>query len=368
MKNVLNIVPYPFLPYYSGGQKLIALFNQFLGEQCELHVAGTVENEAALAKNYTFHSLLGKKNKVRFINLSSYFKLKKLVEEKRIDTVIIEHPYLGWMGWLLKLTCKTKLIIHTHNVEHERFRTVGKWWWSFLKLYETWVLNKADYIFCISEEDRQWMIDKMQIPESKCLLVPYGITQQELPPDKKECKEKVCSIHGFNPTHYLFFFNGLLDYKPNTDAVTTIIEKINPVLFAKNSPYNILIAGKRLPESFKELKAYNQQHLFYAGFVDDIDLYTKAADVLLNPINSGGGVKTKMIEALGMNTAVVATETGATGVNKQVCGDKLKIVSDNDWAAFADEVLEAAVTDTNIPTTFYQTYYWGNIIQQIKNL
>ena len=166
----------------------------------------------------------------------------------------------------------------------------------------------------------------------------------------------------------MFFFNGLLDYKPNTDAVTTIIEKINPVLLAKNSPYNILIAGKRLPETFKELKAYNQQHLFYAGFVDDIDLYTKAADVLLNPINSGGGVKTKMIEALGMNTAVVATETGATGVNKQVCGDKLKIVSDNDWAAFADEVLEATVIDTNIPTTFYQTYYWGNIIQQIKNL
>jgi glycosyltransferase involved in cell wall biosynthesis len=282
--------------------------------------------------------------------------------------VIVEHPYLGWMGWLLKLTCNTKLIIHTHNVEHERFRTVGKWWWPFLKIYETWVLNRADFVFCISEEDRQWMTEKMKISTSKCVLVPYGITQQEPPLDKKESKEMVCTKHGFNPTHQLFFFNGLLDYKPNTDAVSTIIEKINPALLVKNIPYNILIVGKRLPESFQDLKAYNQQHLFYAGFVDDIDLYTKAADVLLNPINSGGGVKTKMIEALGLNTTVVATATGAIGVNKLVCGDKLKIVSDNDWVSFANEVIDAASTESTIPAAFYQTYYWGNIIQQIKNL
>ncbi|HLO37239.1 MAG TPA: hypothetical protein VK173_01990, partial [Lacibacter sp.] len=76
MKKVLNIVPYPYLPYFSGGQKLIAHFNHYLGEQCLLHVAGTADNDAALANTYSFHRLL-KKSRFRYADIGSFFRLQK---------------------------------------------------------------------------------------------------------------------------------------------------------------------------------------------------------------------------------------------------------------------------------------------------
>lgn len=367
MRKVLNIVPYPFLPYFSGGQKLIAQFNTHLGEHCELHVAGTANNDAQLAKNYTIYPFL-QKSRLRFFDVTAFFRLKKLIQTKGIDTIIIEHPYLGWLGWMLKKATKTRLIVHTHNIEYERFRTVGKPWWKILQWYETAVLRSADRVFCISDEDMQWMIDKMQVNAEKCVLVPYGITAEAVPTDKVLCKKQVCTQHQIDPSKKILFFNGLLDYKPNTDAVKTIIEKINPLLLQSNIAYHILIAGKRLPESFNELKQWNNVNISYAGFVDDIDFYTKAADVLLNPVTSGGGVKTKMIEALGMNTTVVATATGASGVKKELCGEKLVVVPDDNWQIFVEAILSASVQEHTTPEAFYNMYSWKKITQRVAAL
>lgn len=364
MKKVLNIVPYQYLPYFSGGQKLIAHFNHYLGEQCVLHVAGTADNDAALADGYSFHPLL-KTSRFRYADIGSFFSIKKLIKEQHIDTVIIEHPYLGWLGWMLKKTCSIKLIIHTHNIEYERFRTMGKSWWPLLKLYEHLVLQMADTIFCISAEDKQWMTEKLNISSEKCLVVPYGINQKEMPAGKQESKERVCSKHGFNPQHSLFLFNGLLDYKPNLDALKIILEEINPILLRSSLKYNILVTGKRLPAEFNELKTWNQQHVYYAGFVDDVDLYFKSADLFLNPVQTGGGVKTKMIEAIAAGTTVVSTKSGATGIEAAVCGNKLLVIADNDWNKFADCILQNSHTASPSPAAYYQFYYWGNIIKKL---
>lgn len=364
MKKILNIVPYQYLPYFSGGQKLIAHFNHFLGEQCELHVAGTDDNNQSQVETYTFHPLL-KKSRLRYADFSSCKRLEQLIQKEQIDTVIIEHPYLGWLGWMLKRRSRIKLIIHTHNIEYDRFRTLGKSWWPFLKLYESSVLRSADMVFCISEEDRQWMISRLKVVPSKAIVVPYGITQAQMPDDKISCKAKLCKKHGFDPSLPLLLFNGLLDYKPNLDALKIILEKINPLLQQSSIHYNLLITGKRLPAVFDELKAWNSQHVLYAGFVDDIDLYFKGADLFLNPVQSGGGVKTKMIEAIAFGTTVVSTETGAVGVEPSVTGEKLVLVKDDDWNAFADAILHNVSRTIDTPPEYYQHYHWQQIAKSV---
>jgi glycosyltransferase involved in cell wall biosynthesis len=80
---------------------------------------------------------------------------------------------------------------------------------------------------------------------------------------------------------------------------------------------------------------------------------------------SGGGVKTKMIEALGLNTTVVSTETGAAGVTREACGEKLIVVKDNDWKQFVEAVLKAAANkNTVIPEAFYKQFSWKGIIEK----
>ncbi|MBP6687083.1 MAG: glycosyltransferase family 4 protein [Lacibacter sp.] len=360
MKKILNIVPYQYLPYFSGGQKLIAHFNHYLGEQCVLHVAGTTDNDVSLTKTYSLHPIL-KKSRFRYADIGSFFRIKKLIKEQKIDTVIIEHPYLGWLGWMLKVSCKIKLIVHTHNIEYERFRTLGKSWWPLLKFYESFVLRQADQVFCITENDRQWMMSRMNLQAEKCIVVPYGITQKQMPDDKQQSKQQVCNRHRLDAAVPLFLFNGLLDYKPNLDALMLILEKINPLLQQKNASYNILVTGKRLPAELNELKAWNQQHVHYAGFVDDIDLYFKAADLFLNPVQSGGGVKTKVVEAIACGTTVISTSTGAIGIEHTVTGEKLSIVADNDWAAFSEAVLQYANKQIDTPAAYYNYYNWYHI-------
>ena len=352
------------MPVNSGGQKYIHYFLEYLGRITDLYAVGTKDNDASKIENYIYLPLL-KKSRLRYIDILIIGQILKIIKDKKIETVIITQPYIGWVGVILKYLTGVKLVIHTLNIENERFRSLGKWWWWLLKIYETWILKKADKIFCISDEDKLWMSNKMDIDEEKCVIIPYGITQNEYPKDKKICKDIVCVKHSLNPEYYLLFFNGLLNYSPNSNALRDIINKINPLLLKTGLKYNILIAGKNLPAEFEGLKKWNDQHVFYAGFVDDIDQYTKAADILLNPVNTGGGVKTKMIEALGLGATVVATKNGAIGVDTSVCGEKLKVVGNDDWEGFVNKIVEVIHQNNRIPEEYYEKYAWKNIVQRV---
>jgi len=84
-------------------------------------------------------------------------------------------------------------------------------------------------------------------------------------------------------------------------------------------------------------------------------------------VQSGGGIKTKMVEALAFGTTLVATETGAAGIDREVCGDKLIVVPDNDWPNFASAIINNKTTMTPTPQEYYQTYFYGNIIKALIN-
>ncbi len=362
---VLNIVPYSFLPYSSGGQKLIAFFNEYLGKQTELYVAGTSDNNKNEAENYQLLPYLNK-GRLRYINPIVLIKIISLIRSKKIETILMEHPYLGWYIPFIRLFTGCKIICHTHNVESERFRSIGKPWWRILRVYEKLILKKCDLVFCITEEDKAFFTKSMKLPTLKCIHVPYGIVEKSIPDDKLNCKQQVCEKHKINPEAKLLFFNGVLDYKPNIEAVEIILSKIIPELDKQSFSYYIIITGKNLQSDICEKIETLNNRILYTGFVEDIFLYTKAADILINPILSGGGVKTKLIEAIASNTTVVSTVTGALGVSRNIAGEKLKIVTDGDWTGFAHAIkMSESDHHKNTPDSFYNEYYWGNIIKRI---
>ncbi|MBI2731566.1 MAG: glycosyltransferase family 4 protein, partial [Sphingobacteriales bacterium] len=270
MKKISAIVPYAYLPGQSGGQKSFAGFYEYLGKEAELYAFGPPENDVALATTYSLQPYL-KSSQLRYADVSSFFRFRKFIKQNNIEYLIIEHPYMGWLGWMLKKACNVKLIVHTHNIEYQRFRSIGKWWWRILKLYEGWTLRQADYVFCITEEDRQGMIKHLQICSESSVNIPYGIKQESAPADKAITKESVCIEQKIDKDTIILFFNGLLSYYPNKEAVDLILNEINPLLLQSDLKYEILIAGKNLPEQYQQLKPWNDKHVRYLGFVDDID-------------------------------------------------------------------------------------------------
>lgn len=368
MNKVLVIAPYPYLPYYSGGQKFIAQFVANLGKEVELTVITVKENDFTLAKEYRSIPLL-KKSFTRYVDISLIGKITSLIKREEFDTIIWEHPYYAWLAWLVKRKTGIKTIIHTHNIEYQRFKSTGRWWWPILKQYEKWCFRKADALLFITPEDRNFAIDNWKIEKEKCIDVPFGIEIKKYPEDRPTARRVVSETHGIKPEEKILFFNGVLDYKPNLDALKLILEQINPLLLASTTfKYKIIICGKDLPIEMNNLLEYADKNIIYAGFVDSIDTYFKAADIFLNPVQSGGGIKTKMVEAIAYGATVVATETGAIGILKTVCGQKLSIVADNDWNGFANAILQVSSIESTTPEVYYEYYYWENIIRNMKKL
>ena len=131
-----------------------------------------------------------------------------------------------------------------------------------------------------------------------------------------------------------YLFNGALYHSTNYDALKIILDEINPFLIENKFSYKIIVCGKGLPEFFNELRDYADKNVIYAGFVNDISIYFKAADIFLNPILSVRRGKIKAIEAIAMDCTVVSTELGAMGIKRDVCGNKLQVVGEGDWNKF----------------------------------
>jgi glycosyltransferase involved in cell wall biosynthesis len=160
----------------------------------------------------------------------------------------------------------------------------------------------------------------------------------------------------------------VLNYYPNEQAVNFIINEIVPRLNKCGQPYQLLIGGKGLAEPIQQQIAAQKDTMQYVGFIDDLDTFLQACDMMLNPVQLGGGIKTKAVEALGYNKKVVSTASGAAGISAAACGTKLRVVADNDWDSFTQAIIDQMNNQTQIPDTFYATYYWGNIAEKILGI
>lgn len=366
MKKILAIAPYSYLPYFSGGQKFIAKFFEHLSQEVDLTVISVAENDTTQA-SYRIIPLL-KKPFSRYYDRSLVGKITELIQKEKYDTVIWEHPYFSWLAKKIKKRTGIRTIIHTHNIEYQRFKSLGKWWWPILQTYERRCLRRADAVFFITPEDRDFAVSKWRLPMEKTLVVPFGVDINTHPTDKAESKNSVCSAHGIAAGEKILLFNGLLNYKPNLDAVNVILKEVNPLLLEQTSfKYKIIICGKDLPAGMNGLKEYTDKNIIYAGFVDDIGTYFKGADIFLNPVQKGGGVKTKIVEAIAYGDTVISTESGAVGILKEACGDKLITVRDDRWDEFANKILQHANIQTTTPTGYYDHYNWKMIMARVAS-
>jgi len=366
---ITALVPYKIFPAKMGGQKGIALFYQYLSRLLPVTILSTKNNESPINEKLDFMPVMAN-SKLRYINPLLFFRFKNILKKNNTTHLLLEHPYFGWLGLLLKWSCKIKLVIHSHNIEASRFKSMGKWWWRIMWQYEKMIYRNADINFFISDEDRNFAVTNFFIEAGKCHTVTYGIEISKAPDKevKQSSKKYLQEHHGIKDSEKILVFNGTLNYKPNLDALDNILQKINPLLLEnKDYWYKIIICGKGLPAAYEDLKKYASLNIIYAGFVDDIDVYFKGADIFINPVTDGGGIKTKLVEALGNDLNSVSTKSGAFGVPVSICGNKLYIADDDNWADFTNAVMHAD-TNNNTAQSFYDHFYWGNIASRTAKI
>lgn len=362
--HVAVVVPYRFVPPRNGGHKAAFGLCRFLAERSRLTAISTPDNADDKAP-FQLKALLSS-GLARYVLPGGAMRISRYFKANDVTQCIAFQPFIAL---LLYWPCKwqgVQLSIYIQNLEYQRFRSMGKAWWPLVFIAEWLAFRLAHHLYFISPDEVRPGQQVFGLSPKKCSVLPYG-TPHPRQPERQSARDHIRQKKGYADDECLIIFFGPQTYQPNLEAVVRIIEHIEPAFRQMaDFPYRFLICGGGLPARYDKLRAY--QHVEYLGYVEDIEAYVQAADLMVNPVNSGGGVKTKLVEAIALGTTVVSSYTGALGVVPEACGPKLRRVADEDHKAFA-ETLMLCFRGGQIPTpaTFYDTYYWGNIVQSVSS-
>jgi hypothetical protein len=134
--NLLTLISYKFLPAKLGGHIAHLYFHNYISAYLNPIVAGSVDNKDKSDLNFKLIQVFDRKEINPYIPFSYFFKLRKIVKENKIDIIMCSHPYLGITAYFLSLICSIPMVLYSHNIESDRFKSMGKWWAPILYQYE----------------------------------------------------------------------------------------------------------------------------------------------------------------------------------------------------------------------------------------
>lgn len=364
------VIPYVFLPPKNGGHQAGYGLCEALGREVPTTCISSFGNATG---SYPFQlEFAFREGMTKYFSPLAAWRCYRILKANRVQHCIAQQPFIVPLLLPLLAFSGISLLVYAHNIEYRRFRSMDKWWWRIVWAVEWLVYRLAKQVLFISEEERVAAIAEFGLDPKKCVDVPYGVDRKTPPsdPERQAARREVAAAHGFKETERWILFFGPQNYQPNLEAVLFIAQELAPLLKSQTTlDYRILICGGSLPAAYQKLDAYRQYNLDYLGFVEDIDRYVLAADVVLNPILKGAGVKTKVLEAIALGKTVVSTESGAFGIQTQVCGEQLVVVGDHDTPAFADAVLQSlALKNQTTQVEFYDYYYRDNVVKDLLPL
>jgi polysaccharide biosynthesis protein PslH len=166
------------------------------------------------------------------------------------------------------------------------------------KRFEPAVIRQVQAVVVFTESDRSAIeFLATRTPISK---IPLGT---ELP-------QSSLNPVGSLPRNLLFFGNFI--HPPNVDAALRIVRTIFPTLQARFPDLEVYIVGEN---PTVELKRRANTKIHITGNVPDLIPYLDRASIFVGPVRFGGGMRLKILEALGAGKAIVASRRAVEGLN-----------------------------------------------------
>jgi sugar transferase (PEP-CTERM/EpsH1 system associated) len=138
-------------------------------------------------------------------------------------------------------------------------------------------------------------------------------------------------------------FTGAMDYLPNVDAATWFAADVLPDLLQRWPAVRFYVVGRNPSAAVLALAS---DRIVVTGTVDDVRPYLQHAATVVAPLRIARGIQNKILEAMAMGKAVIASATCAAAVDAVAGQELLTATSPEEYVAAISQVLEAPETAT----------------------
>jgi glycosyltransferase involved in cell wall biosynthesis len=181
-------------------------------------------------------------------------------------------------------------------------RPVALFRWLLYRYWEPKFAASADACIFLSEVDRKRVESQAYLRQFR--IVPNGIIGNE--------DIGIDPPAGDLPQTQDVLFVGSFNHLPNIQAAYWLITHIWPVLQEQIPHCHLTIAGRNPPEALNALA--RNAGIEIIGNAPDLTPYYRRCRVVIVPIQSGGGIRVKILEAFAQGRPIVTTTIGAEGL------------------------------------------------------
>jgi len=196
-------------------------------------------------------------------------------------------------------------------------------------LLDFWKLARAERgligafpaVLAFSPEDRDYLLSRD--PRARVQVWRPGARARPgpLPPVERE-----------GGGHRLLFV-GSFRHAPNVDAVRFFCRRVLPRIHRRRPDAALDVVGPQPPACVRRLSG---PRVRVHGYVPDLDACYRRAHVVVVPVRFGGGIRIKVLDALGRGVPVVSSVEGAEGLGEAAAAGCLFV--EDGARAFADRV------------------------------
>lgn len=193
------------------------------------------------------------------------------------------------------------------NYEHSKqkvYSFLWKWIYEYehkkLRTYELFISNQFQATFLVNHIEQQ----KLQALVTKPVIwLPNGI------------KDFLFQYNKFDEAfeHNAIAFIGKLNYQPNIDALLWFIQNVWPYLSCNIHFY---IIGPKPSRKLKSVAASHKNRIHLLGYVKDPYVILHSCNCVVSPMQTGGGIQNKILEAMALGKINVTTTLAGNSIYK----------------------------------------------------
>jgi sugar transferase (PEP-CTERM/EpsH1 system associated) len=229
---------------------------------------------------------------------------------------------------------------------------------SRLRSLETSLRRRARAITLVSEEEVN--VFQRFAPSALVHAVPNGVNTEYFRPQ----------LNG-DPKHSPHcVFVGVLDYRANVEGLIWFCKNVWPEVHRRLPDATFAIVGRRPTAAVKQLA--HSPGVRLVGEVPDVRPYLAEAALAIAPLQMARGIQNKVLEALAMGKAVVASPQAIEGLNLQDDVHIVRATTAEEWIAQLTRLLKDASICHQLGVAarahLEQHYRWDDTLQPLRSL